>query len=360
MSIETLNTVGAGAVIAAILLWPVSLLRRHLWAWPSVSLFTGALILAAITGIYVDPSRLLAWIGLIAVVSLSMAFPTIAAGALASMGMTLTVLIMVGAAYTQGHRVFMNPNMVAALYLLTIGWASALPWAGALRFLWAPVLIFTGSRAAILGALGAYLIKWRRWWVIPVGVIAVAVAVAIRPGSVLVRWGELQSGINLWLQRPLTGWGPGAAPYLLGPGRIHFDCGPLSILVEMGLIGLIAWGVLVFDAARRLTPGPARWALLAWLISQAADDTLWWPWVLLAVGANIGLGLVKTKTTEVQDVGHVAWELDSAADRRARHLGDRHRGVLCLQSDLDRVLVLGDDCRVCHRRAIVVLQPNPG
>ena len=133
-------------------------------------------------------------------------------------------------------------------------------------------------------------------WVLPVGLAAIVVAfgivVAVRPATVRVRMEEARAAVAWFVQRPIFGWGPGATPSLYNDaGIIHFDNGPLTVLAELGLVGLVAYGLLITNVAVKAKPGPARWGLLAWAVHQLADDTLWWPWVFIALCANIGLGL---------------------------------------------------------------------
>lgn len=98
-------------------------------------------------------------------------------------------------------------------------------------------------------------------------------------------------------ERPVLGWGPGAAPFVYprfqraDKWELHYHALPLQAAVETGLVGVLAWGAAVailgfFIARNRRTPAAASVAAL--LAASATDYLLWIPLVsgLLWVAAG--------------------------------------------------------------------------
>lgn len=242
------------------------------------------------TPYYADIGRMVLSLASFGIVTLAYRWPKVTHKVLVVLVWVVTLTVWLEYGITRTRAGLGNVNMTASLLLLLM------PWGGGFMPLLA--LLATGSRGALIGAGIAYLVKWRDMarWVLPVGMAAIMVAFgvlwAVRPTTVEVRIHEAQAAIGWFVQRPVLGWGPGATPALYNDaGIIHFDNAILTVLVELGLVGLIAYGLMVGNIAAKVKPGPARWGLLAWCVHQFFDDTLWWPWVFLALCANIGLGL---------------------------------------------------------------------
>jgi O-antigen ligase len=132
----------------------------------------------------------------------------------------------------------------------------------------AAALAFTHARGAWLGFLAGVtlslgLLRRGRVWLIA-AVALVGVAVLVVPGvrmraasiadpkdpTALERLAMWRSGLAMVLDHPLTGIGPGqvkheyatyAAPEYHNRPRGHLHNTPLQILVERGLVGLLAW-----------------------------------------------------------------------------------------------------------------------
>jgi O-antigen ligase len=119
--------------------------------------------------------------------------------------------------------------------------------------------------------------------------IASILLLALRPETVLDRFQTWRMACNLWLSQPLFGHGPGASLLLLGEN--HADSLPLTILIEQGAIGLLAfvWSVVVIIPMFGKPGTPARVALLATLLHQTVDATFYMPGVALLSGAVLGV-----------------------------------------------------------------------
>lgn len=243
---------------------------------------------------------MLLWLSGMAAFLLADIRPGVARWLLGAAGSFLSILA-VGWAASHGwaRPSFINPNWLAALLVLTIPYASQ--WLYAL--LGAAALVVTGSRAALLGFLVALiaLILWRyhragtlkRWFVvlIGVGVIAITlVALAARPATVIDRLATWRVACSLWAQHPLTGHGPGASLSVLSDN--HADSLLVTVLMEQGAPGLLALvylGVIITRLCFGPQGTPARLALLAFMLTQTVDATLYLPFTALFAGANVAL-----------------------------------------------------------------------
>lgn len=204
-------------------------------------------------------------------------------------GIIVAGIILFEAVLTRQRPTFLaNPNIAASWLLLLWVWMPA-PLA-------AVAVVATQSRAAIAGFAIAWLARvmpsqWR-----PRTRLALLGSVAlIAPWGAFLRWDTVreriliwEAGVRLFAERPLAGWGTGSSVLL---GYDGFNCAPLTISVEMGLIGLVALAWLVIGLGRQawVSPSPARWALLALAVQQIADDTWLWPVTALLLGINLAL-----------------------------------------------------------------------
>jgi len=179
----------------------------------------------------------------------------------------------------------------------------------------------TGSRIAVVAVLAvgvaAVVVRragWRRGAVIVAALVA-GLVVSV-PGDATTTTSRTTSeagagvgtrtemwrhGVDAWVDRPLTGWGPGrfreaTSPRITrtfavdeGPDKLFFDAhnGPIEMLTTTGLLGVLALGAFVLLAARR-----ARGAL-AWLAAAVAVTWLAEPisisaasMAMLALGAS--------------------------------------------------------------------------
>ena len=208
-------------------------------------------------------------------------------------GAAVAAVVIAEVIFTLGGRptFLANPNMTASWLLLCWPW---MPWWLAVAGVGA-----TQSRAAIAGLAisGLAVLLLRSHLGGRARLALVAATALITPWAAYLRWATVQDrlltwalGIRLFLARPLAGWGLGASAMF---NRDHFDSAPLTISVEMGVVGLITFGVLLAGLACLAwrSPSPARWALLALAIQNIADDT--WLWPVTAVLLGITLALVE-------------------------------------------------------------------
>ena len=253
---------------------------------------------AALTGAGVW-NWLLLLSGIIALL-LADTWPAQARWLLRTVGEIVSLLTLVWAAsHGWARPTLINPNWIAAWLVLTLPYAAN--WIAAL--LGAAALLVTGSRAALLGVFVALiaLILWsyhragtlKRWFVvlIGVGVIAITLVVmAARPATVWDRLATWRAACSLWVQHPLSGHGSGASLSLLSDN--HADSLLVTVLMEQGAPGLLALvylGVVITRLCFGPQGTPARLALLAFMLTQTVDATLYLPFTALFAGANMAL-----------------------------------------------------------------------
>jgi hypothetical protein len=185
-----------------------------------------------------------------------------------------------------------NPNAVGSWIILLLPWSSGVLW----WFLGLAALLVTLSRGALLGWVVALVtLIWRpRWYLVVALVVVLAAGLAVmRPNTVVKRWHTWNDALTLFLQRPVFGWGPGSY-YDISPegNKNHADSLIMTVAAELGVLGLMAWGVLIFAVSKVILGpqgSPARLALAAWGIHQLVDYTLWFPAVAITVAACLAL-----------------------------------------------------------------------
>jgi O-antigen ligase len=193
--------------------------------------------------------------------------------------------------YFRVNSLFFDPNIYGRyLALVMVALAAVLLWerrprdialtALVLAVLWGGlVLTFSQSSfaALLVGLLVVACVRWRPWPILTAvgvaGVIALGVVVAA-PGSVGIdtssanpldkatsgRFELLRGGLEMAVDRPLFGFGSGSfseefrerenASSLRAASASHTI--PVTIAAEQGLIGLIAYGAVLFYAFRLL------------------------------------------------------------------------------------------------------------
>lgn len=194
-----------------------------------------------------------------------------------------------------------HPNNLAA-------WSLLLPF-GVWTF-W--TILFTQSRGALLGWIAALAARYvpRRWWLaaLPLGVIAMGLAVFIRPATVTARFDFWREGMDLFAARPLTGWGSGSyyeslvsdSPAAQQMNAVTERTGmhtahnaAVTIAAENGLPGLLSFVALVIGMVRLAARSrhPARYGLLAFAIQQIVDDQWLHPVTSILLGLAFGVCL---------------------------------------------------------------------
>jgi O-antigen ligase len=233
---------------------------------------------------------------------------------------------------------------------IPIAWYLFLKRKGVLHFAAAAYLplavvaiLLTASRAAFLGTLGALLVvpftlprRSLRSVVLTVGVLAVAVGVAVvivpqyNWNRVLGTGQDLQAGamsgrVEIWAagwraaqDRPVLGAGAGAfaaavAP-LIGPGQAPHNVF-LAILVEQGMVGLCAFGALLAGCGwgmYRMAPIERKvWAVVAFIWLVGAMSLGWQyrkiTWLMFGlIAAQAAIATVRGRKAEPRENRRVA------------------------------------------------------
>jgi len=203
-----------------------------------------------------------------------------------------------------GHVAFpYNENATASLLLLLFPWHWGRHWM--LAWFTLAGLACTGSYGAILAAVGAVAIliavsyqkerhmPWYSWAFVILGAIIIAgvIIAALQPATTIARLAHWEAAWDLWQRRVWVGWGPGS--YLTVspiPDQNHADNLWLTVGAEMGSLGFALVGTLTVYTLWHIftTAGnPARMALLAWLMHQVVDCTLFFPLVGALVAINM-------------------------------------------------------------------------
>lgn len=235
--------------------------------------------------------------------------------------------------YFRVNSVFWDPNVYGRyLALVTVLVTAAMLWArtresfwlltGLIVVLWIG-LMPTYSQSSLIALLAGLAvlaaIRWGRprWTlaVVAVGLVGVAIVVLAAGGRVDVdriniitggRANLVEGGAELFSERPLWGYGSGSFQSAYRDHREDKDVPvseshtePVTVAAEQGLIGLVAYLLLILVALRTLGrgiwgAGPARAAVLAAFVALLVhtlsyagffDDPI--TWVLLAVGASL-------------------------------------------------------------------------
>jgi putative inorganic carbon (HCO3(-)) transporter len=235
--------------------------------------------------------------------------------------------------YFRVNSIFWDPNVYGRyLALVTVVVTAAMLWArtrkdfwlltGLIAVLWLG-LVPTYSQSSLIALLAGLAvlaaIRWGRprWTLAAVAIGCVgAVAVVLAAGgkfdldriNILTggRADLVEGGADLFAERPLWGYGSGSFQSAYRDHREDKDLPvteshtePVTVAAEQGLIGLVAYLLLILVALRTLSRGiwagqPARVAVLAAFVALLVhtlayagffDDPI--TWVLLAVGASL-------------------------------------------------------------------------
>jgi len=250
-----------------------------------------ALLSAVIVGSHLRPGRL----------------PTYAAWALCAWLIadslrlipTPDVIITTGETFGIIRRPYVleHPNVIATwMLLLPLGWWSLIGVA------------LTQSRAALVGLIVAAITKLPkefRGYALLIGLTLVGLATLIRPGTMLSRLDYWREGTQLFLARPLAGWGSDSyrtsLESMLPDARAMNTTTPrtgmntahnaiITLAAENGLMGLIPFGFLIVGVARAVakTNHPAKWSLLAFAVQMLFDDLWLHPITVVVLGLMVG------------------------------------------------------------------------
>ena len=306
---QVIHTIGLGILMMAIgaAISRYGLARRS-WPhtpldWPLLAVLIALLISTTFS---IDQTlsglQVLTWCGYVSVFYLVLAVPeqwvTIAAQ---TIGWPIAAFCL-GESLMSGARAQAlqgNANIMAA-WLLSLFFLVPSSWTW--RIVGGAAIIATGSRGALLSALGAlavgYKIKW--WLVLVIMLVGGGLLIAWRPSTVDKRVLTWTSAVRLFTQRPLIGWGPGTYARLDHgdfTGKPHADSLPLTVAAETGLVGLAAWAYLFYSTARLVirSQARARLGLVAFAIHQIVDCTVWCWWPGIGVMTCLALTARKVR-----------------------------------------------------------------
>ncbi|HEX7278035.1 MAG TPA: O-antigen ligase family protein [Solirubrobacterales bacterium] len=235
--------------------------------------------------------------------------------------------------YFRVNSIFWDPNVYGRyLALVTVVATAALLWArtretfwlltGLIVVLWIG-LVPTYSQSSFIALLAGLAVlaavRWSkpRWTLaaVVVGLVGIAAVVFLAGGRVDVdriniitggRANLVEGGAELFSERPLWGYGSGSFQRAYKEHREDKDVPvseshtePITVAAEQGLIGLVAYLLLILVALQTLgkgiwNAGAARAAVLAAFVALLVhtlsyagffDDPI--TWVLLAIGASL-------------------------------------------------------------------------
>jgi hypothetical protein len=304
LSPETVADVAAiillyACVPAALIVYGVRAWRRGLRVPEGLGPGLAVILSLAIShSVAVDSSdsadRIIQWLCYVALFALALAVPR--RWTLRGLYVVGVVVIgsVVGGMIQSGARsggMLRNPNIAASVLAVTSPVFQSFFEGG----LMVAALFATGSRGALLGVTLAITWDTFRKKLIPVALVGVCALamIAARPSTAEKRLGTWTEAGRLFLARPVTGWGAGSYPHLAQNEQFHphADSFPLTVAAEQGLLGLLAWGWLLYEVARRAwrSEDRARWGMVAFCVQNLVDCTLWWYWPGIAVTACAGL-----------------------------------------------------------------------
>lgn len=184
-----------------------------------------------------------------------------------------------------------NGNVLAATLLLILPFGQRLP--RRLRWIWfiagAMAMLTTHSRGGLLGLTVALGLLWGidKKWLIGIGLVSLPILFLWKKGSAMIRLCYWQAAIEAFISSPLLGIGPASCYQWITP---RCELAPhahnifLTILAEMGIIGLAVFGLLLWQIWQHHRPGPAWAALCGFMVHSLVDDPIWF-W-------SVGLGVM--------------------------------------------------------------------
>lgn len=275
--------------------------------WRGFLVVTMAQIICYYTAIdkMLAAAQLLVWLGYLAVFYLVRLTPrrwTLTA--LRVLGWVVAVVCLIEF-FSTGRRAGVwlqgNPNKVGGLLAVLFPMADVSLWV----FVCCAALVATGSRGAVSGVIASVIAnvatvrkkciedELALVFIVVVVLVVVILFVVMRPSTIGNRLENWREAVDLFSERPWTGWGPGCYTLLAQnePQHPHADSWLLTVAAEMGRVGVAAWGWLAVEvywvAAR--SPGRARLALVAFAVHNLVDATFWWWWIGIVVMACLAL-----------------------------------------------------------------------
>ena len=212
---------------------------------------------------------------------------------LAAFGMTVSWFMVFNVLLGSAPAGVLNRNYASLLIVLAApAMMARWPWPGWLMAVGA--IAVGGSRGALVGfSIGTIVMssvpRRIKWVAIPACLAGGLALISVRPATIFSRLNLARAAISDWLATSIAfGMGPGGISvdgWRVGEPFVshHAHSVPASILVNVGVVGVVIVMALCSLAARRLhkTNSLDRWQL-ATLASAAAlamveDLAVWWP-----------------------------------------------------------------------------------
>lgn len=176
-----------------------------------------------------------------------------------------------------------NGNVLASVLLLILPFGMWVPTRNLWR-LWfvagAVAMLSTHSRGGLLGLLVALGLLYgvNKRWLVGISLVSLPILFIWKKGSALIRLCYWKAALQAFISHPLFGIGPAASYKWISP---RCELAPhahnlfLTIGAEMGIVGLIVFGLLLWQIWKHRRPGPAWAALCGFMIHSLVDDPVW-------------------------------------------------------------------------------------
>ena len=221
-----------------------------------------------------------------------------------------------------------NPNLLCALLLGSLPWTLVLwreggEWGRRFSWgLWVGALlsfVIAGSRTGMVAVVitsgfAVFLLgkKYRRVLLIGAGIFFAAASLFYLPRFLSLfnpehitnvqRLHMMRAGLVMGWEHPFVGWGPGTIGEVypifqtFDKWELHLHCLPLQIWSEMGIVGLLGWGLLLgvagyegFKNREDTARCAASISLVGILACQLTDYLFWIPIAFLLFWMNLGV-----------------------------------------------------------------------
>lgn len=177
-----------------------------------------------------------------------------------------------------------NGNVLASVLLLILPFGIRIKnphWRWGWFMVGVVAMLITRSRGGLLGLAVALAMLWDvdRRLIAGVSAVSLPVLFFLQTDTAMRRLRYWEAALQAFLSRPFIGIGPAACYRWITP-LVNEKCPHahnifLTILAEMGLLGLICLVLLLWQIWRHRRPGPAWAALVGFMVHSLVDDPIW-------------------------------------------------------------------------------------